>query len=142
MSLDADGNGGASARTLVLERDLARNCSDLHEIRLQCPMTDAGLIVLGLGCPLVQSLELEAPRVTDAGIGALSGLRYLYLKYNDRVTLAGITELIRHSPSLDYLHTLRCGHLESDHAKARINDLMDSNRNKQLGLAEVITTTS
>ena len=56
----------------------------------------------------------------------------------DFVTMAGITELIRHSPNLRRLHTLRCRHLNG--FRDRISDLMDSNRNKQLGLAEVITT--
>jgi hypothetical protein len=80
MSFEADGNGGASARELVLERDL-----------------------------VVRALPL-----------------------------AGITELIRRSPSLDSLHTHRCRHLNG--FRDRISDLMDSSRNKQLGLAEVITT--
>ena len=92
MSLEAGGNGGASARELVLERDLV--------VRALPPF-------LGLG---------------------------------DLVTMAGITELIRHSPNLRLLRTHRCRHLSG--CRDQISDLMDSNRNKQLGLAEVITTTS
>ncbi len=105
-------------------------------------MTDAGLIPLGLGCTLLNTLDLKTPRVTDAGIGVLSGLCHFTLYYNNYVTLAGITELIRQSPNLWHLHTLRCGNLEHDRTKERIADLMDSNNNKQLGQAEVITTTS
>ena len=97
MSLDADGNGGASARALVLERDL-----------------------------VVRALPLC----------------HFTLYYNNYVTLADITELIRHSPNLWHIHTLRCGMLEHERTQARIADLMDSNQNKQLGQAEVITTTS
>ena len=85
---------------------------------------------------------MKTPRVTDAGIGVLSGLCHFTLYYNNYVTLAGITELIRQSPNLWHLHTLRCGNLEHDRTKERIADLMDSNNNKQLGQAEVITTTS
>ena len=118
---------------------LARNCSDLRSLKLQCPMTDAGLIPLGLGCTLLHTLDLKTPRVTDAGIGVLSGLCHFTLYYNNHVTLAGITELIRHSPNLWHLFTLRCGNLEHDRTQARIADLIDSNLNKQRGLAEVIT---
>jgi hypothetical protein len=117
---------------------LARNCSDLRELKLQCPMTDAGLEAIGQGCPLLHSLELKQTRVGDAGIRALSGLRIFKLHHNDFVTMAGITELIRHSPNLRRLHTLRCRHLNN--FRDQISDLMDSNMNKQLGLAEVITT--
>ena len=90
MSLEAGGNGGASARELVLERDLV--------VRALPPF-------LGLG---------------------------------DLVTMAGITELIRNSPNLRRLNTHRCRQLIG--FRGQISDLMDSNRNKRLGQAEVITT--
>ena len=117
---------------------LARNCSDLRELKLQCPMTDVGLEAIGQGCPLLHSLELKESRVGDAGIRALSGLCTFKLDKNSLVTMAGITELIRHSPNLRLLRTHRCRHLIG--CRDQISDLMDSNRNKQLGLAEVITT--
>ena len=88
---------------------------------------------------VLHTLDLKTPRVTDAGIGVLSGLCHFTLYYNNHVTLAGITELIRHSPNLWHLFTLRCGNLEHDRTQARIADLIDSNLNKQRGLAEVIT---
>ena len=113
MSLEAGGNGGASARELVLERDLV--------VRALPPF-----------------LGLKESRVGDAGIRALSGLFSFKLDKNSLVTMAGITELIRRSPNLRRLNTHRCRQLIG--FRDRISDLMDSNRNKRLGQAEVITT--
>ena len=101
-------------------------------------MTDAGLEAIGQGCPLLHSLELKESRVGDAGIRALSGLFSFKLDKNSLVTMAGITELIRRSPNLRRLNTHRCRQLIG--FRDRISDLMDSNRNKRLGQAEVITT--
>ena len=60
------------------------------------------------------------------------------LDKNSLVTMAGITELIRNSPNLRRLNTHRCRQLIG--FRGQISDLMDSNRNKRLGQAEVITT--
>jgi len=93
---------------------MARSLADLRELSLDgSPVTDAGLIALMKGCPLLHSLQLanNGPHMTDTGIEAMSHLMDLHISHNPRISSNGLVALIRRCPSLTSLSAHMCSNV-------------------------------
>jgi len=105
---------GMNSITDVAIVTLAQNCHELKSIRFsntwsssgnECGLTDATLIALGQGCPLLQKIGVFSnPNFTDAGLQALAKgcplLKKLEFQYTPGIGDTGVKAILDSCPRL------------------------------------------
>jgi len=115
-SLEAGGNGGASARELVLERDLVVRALPpflgLGDL-MRLSRTNAGCLrEVRQGLRALGETLIEMDNLTDADVSTIvrcfPNLRSLDVGNSEKVTDEGLREICRRLPGLRELNTMGC----------------------------------